>query len=186
MISDYSLHRSYLRTQFRRRSLVVAFYILIAVLTAVALFRGEFFVGALLVQMLTLGGLFGGITRNGPVKPYSETNLPFIAPDPDEAEVITLYIDQPRPFESKLLDERERNERDAAHYKAYAILRWALTSAAILFWLALAFKLPHLQASSPVLLWTLVVFVLSLPQSVILWTTPDPLPERELTLIPQS
>lgn len=35
----------------------------------------------------------------------------------------------------------------------------------------------------PTLLWGLMIYALSLPQSVILWTEPTPLPEGRLTLV---
>jgi hypothetical protein len=48
----------------------------------------------------------------------------------------------------------------------------------------MTFAPTFLMKNSPNLLWALVVFVLSLPQSVILWTEPEPLPETTLTLVP--
>ena len=85
----------------------------------------------------------------------------------------------------KLLDERELHERNLAHYKAYRLLRWLICGITMICIYGTAFTPNFLLNNSLTLLWGITILVLSLPQSVILWTEPEPLPEGELALVPQ-
>jgi hypothetical protein len=71
------------------------------------------------------------------------------------------------------LDERERSERDEAHYVAFKLLRY--TAGPLCLGLALLlYDLPRLAVRfGPAMLWTVLMLILSLPQLVILWTEPD-------------
>jgi hypothetical protein len=183
MMQESSLYRPYLRTSFRRRTVVVLLYLMVLLLTAVTIYRHRYFPMALLIQTLALGSLFGGIRRGGPVKPYGKLALPILAPDPHTGDAERYSLTGTRaPFESMLLDERETGQRDLAHYRAFVILRWVLGLSAVAFWFGSLAAPAVVLPGSPVLLWALMVFVLSLPQSVILWTEPDPVPEVEFAL----
>lgn len=161
-----------LRTLRQRRLLVVTYYILFAVLAGVALWRGpmsQVYLN-LLIFTFVLGGFLGGISAEAPVKPYEEPGLPMAMGDGTQ----TLNLSGRRnPWAWEPLDERERTERNHAHYTAYRILRWTLCAAAAVYACSLNWTYPALGRELPVLLWMLVVYVLSLPQAVVLWTEPD-------------
>jgi hypothetical protein len=134
------------------------------------------------IQTVTLGGFFGGIRSEGVVKPYSEHT-----PEPGDSQIQQLNLNGVFPQQrARLLDERELQARDRAHYIAYRILRWTLCCAGAAIVFGMNFAPTFFLKNSPTLLWALVIFVLSLPQSVILWTEPEPLPDSTLTLVPTT
>jgi hypothetical protein len=162
-----------IRTRRQRRTLVVCFYIYVLAFAAVPLYRSRWFPMVMVVQTLVLGGLLGGLQEGGPVKPFSRPVLPL-----DLSETVWESVvpnNRPPKVSWPPLDERERTGRDQAHYGAYRILRWGLGVAALLYWLLLNWTPTKtwLYANSPTLLWLLLVFVLSLPQAVVLWTELD-------------
>jgi hypothetical protein len=55
-----------------------------------------------------------------------------------------------------------------------------------LVFIGMSFAPRFIVNNSPIFLWAITVLVLSLPQSVLLWTEPDPLPEGDLELVAQS
>ena len=61
-----------------------------------------------------------------------------------------------------------------------------LGAAALLFLLLVGKNSGWLLQWSPLLLWTMLVFTLSLPQSILLWTEPDPPAGGDLALVPES
>jgi len=162
-----------IRTRSQRRMLVVCFYLFVLAFAAVPLYRSDWFPMGMVVQTLLLGGLLGGIKEGGPVKPFSKSIIPLDHSEPGWESVVPN--NRPPKVSLPPLDERERVERDHAHYEAYRILRWGLGGAALLYWLLLNWALTKawLYVNSPILLWLLVVFVLSLPQAVVLWTELD-------------
>jgi hypothetical protein len=173
MIEQASFLGMALRTQRQRRILVVGFNLFVLAFSALALWRGkEQFPFMLLPQTLVLGGMLGGIKVGGPVKVYEESHLPL-----GNGGTQTLNIAGRRPFDNSPygspLDERERTQRDHAHYTAYRILRWTLAAAVLGYWLSLNWTSAWVSMRVPVLVWTLLVYVLSLPQSVVLWTEPQ-------------
>jgi hypothetical protein len=113
---------------------------------------------------------------------YAEPKLPL---DMDST-VQTLNLDGRKPFGSywSPLDERERSQRNFAHYTAYRILRWTLGFACCAYWLSLNWSDAWLSTKGPILAWILLVYVLSLPQSVLLWTEPEE-PVGELVALPR-
>lgn len=171
-----------LRTLAHRRALVVGFYCFIAGLAVLPITHGKPLGGVFLIQTVMLGTIFGGVKAGGPVKSFAET------PPPGECELITtLHLDaRPTPTRTWLLDERERIQRDRAHYTAYRllmlVLALGLSVAAIVRGLSGAAP-AFLEHNALTLLWLLVVVGLSLPPSVILWTEPEPLPEAGLHLV---
>jgi hypothetical protein len=125
---------------------------------------------------IALGSLLGGLRQGGPVKPYGKV------PQPEGVQ--TLNLAGRRSFEESVpLDERERGRRDHAHFTAYRILYVTLACAALPYLICLL-NLPQLtERATPPLLWAFFVYVLSLPQCVLLWTEPDE-PAGELRPVP--
>jgi hypothetical protein len=175
-----------LRTRNQRRVLVVGYYVgLLTLGVAGALRPGQrpivSLINITLWMCLMLGGLFG----RGPVKSYEEPILPldigrgFSTWDNkgDEFQSLGLNGRQRKRDEGASghwdpLDEREQMERDHAHYAAYRILRWTLGIAVVAYWLSLNWTYPWLNDKLPVLAMVVLVYVLSLPQAVLLWTEP--------------
>jgi hypothetical protein len=119
-----------LRMRWQRRLLVVLYYVLFLVMAGVGLWIGPKSWGSLITFTFVLGGLLGGIQYQAPVKAYEEISLPMAMGDGTQ----TLNLSGRR--ENRMwepLDERERTERDRAHYTAYRILRWTLGAAAIVY-----------------------------------------------------
>ncbi len=156
----------------QRRWLVVGYYMLLVVFSAMGLMKPHWLVRSFLPQTIFLVGLLGGIQGGGPVKPYSgRPILPLDAGDaPLELKLTARTGGREGSYE---LDEREMHEQDAAHFTAYRMLRLGLGVAALLYLLGLAWFAPWVESRSPVLLWVLLVVVLSLPQAVILWREPN-------------
>lgn len=161
-----------IRTRRQRRTLVVCFYLFVLAFVAMPLYRSKWFPMSMVVQTLVFGGLLGGINAGGPVKAFSRPIVPL---EVGEAVWEPVVFNRPPKVSWSPLDERERIGRDQAHYEAYRILRWGLAGAALLYWLLLNWAQPKawLYANSPTLLWLLLVFMLSLPQAVVLWTELD-------------
>lgn len=119
----------------------------------------------------------GGIRAGGPVKPFNEPRNPLAGSVLDD-NPITLNLNE-RPVRSwsslswKPLDEREREQRDRAHYRAYRILLWVMLAALLPYCVAMGRPSAWLMRESPLVVWLLLVTALSLPQSVLLWTEPD-------------
>ena len=171
-----------LRTIAHRRALVLGYYLVLIVFIAIPMYRHKFLNVGLLMQVFTLGTLFGGITTTGPVKYFGEStpNL-----DPDRLNPISLNLTgRFSPFApSRLLDEREVATRDHAHYLAYKVLLITLFCAFFFVFLTAEWTLTFMEQNMATLLWGLLVLTLSLPQSVILWTEPEPMLEGGLALV---
>lgn len=170
MIEERSFLGMPLETAKQRRRLVIAFYGLVLVFLIVGSISPHLFALGMIAQTVTLGGLLGGIRADGPVKRFRE-------PSPYETEYargpMALNLEQRRPFGFlQPLDERDRAERDHAHYQAYRGLCLVMGLGAVLYWFGMNWAPGWLSRNAPVLLWGLVVFAYSLPQSVILWTEP--------------
>jgi hypothetical protein len=173
-----------LHTRRQRRVLVVLYNLFLLLCSGVLLWKGMTgsFPMAIVGQFFILGGVLGGIKIGGPVKAYEELSLPI------GGRVQTLNLEGRRPFDTTLgwpLDERERMQRDHAHYQAYRILRWTLCVAVVAYWLSLNWNYAWFISRGPVLSWTLLVYVLSLPQSVLLWIEPNE-PVAELIELPPA
>ena len=61
------------------------------------------------------------------------------------------------------------------------MLTLAVAFALLIF--TMSWTLAFVQHNAATLLWSLVVYVMSLPQSVILWTEPEPMGEGGLMLV---
>jgi hypothetical protein len=113
-----------LKTQRQRRLLVALYYAGLVGFAAAGLWIGKNALISLAAQTFVFGGLLGGIKMGGPVKPYA---YPAFERDIDGPRGLNLQ--GRRPFDASLtwtpLDERERTQRDVAHYMAYRILRWS-------------------------------------------------------------
>jgi hypothetical protein len=165
-------------TQAQRQRIVIGYYVTLGLTTLPPLIRDKPVTAFLAIQAITIGGLLGGIQSGGPVKSYQGTS----EGAPSGIQTLKLSGRKPWNFFTPL-DERETTERDAAHYRAYAILRGLLVVFAGVYF-ALLTVIPHwLAVNSPTLLWLLTVVIFSLPQSVILWTETPACEETELISI---
>ena len=152
-------------TQAQRRRIVVGYYLILGLTTLPALILNKPITVFLAIQALTIGGLFGGIQPGGPVKSYQG------ASDAAPSGIQTLNLSGAKPWNVfARLDERETTERDAAHYCAYVILRGLLLVFICVYFVLLGITPRWLTLNSPTLVWLLSVVIISLPQSVILWT----------------
>ena len=180
MIEQTSFLGMPLRTQRQRRLLVILYYAALVLFSALGLWKSQGHISFLIPQVLTFGGLLGGIKIGGPVKAYDDPRFPL-----DMGSTIqTLDLDGRGWFGADWspLDERERQQRNFAHYHAYRILRWTLGIACGVYWVSLSWSYAWLSTKGPILAWILLVYVLSLPQSVLLWTEPEE-PVGELVVL---
>ena len=174
MIEQTSFLGMPLRTQRQRRVLVILYYTILLSFAIVGVWMGKKSWAPLTAQTLLFGGLLGGIRMGGPVKVYAQPHFPL---DMDST-VHTLNLAGRRPFDTSspgdwvALDERERTERDIAHYTAYRILRWAFGMFVLAYFVGSVWVPVWLADKTLFLLWLFLLFVLSLPQSVVLWTEP--------------
>jgi hypothetical protein len=170
-----------LKTQRQRRLLVVLYYAVLIGFAIDGLWMSKKTWGPLAAQTLVFGGLLGGIRIGGPVKVYSQPHFPL---DMDST-VHTLNLAGRRPFDTSTpetwvpLDERERTQRDTAHYTAYRILRWVFGVFVLTYFLGTVWAPAWLADKTLFLLWLFLLYVLSLPQAVVLWTEPQE-PAEEL------
>jgi hypothetical protein len=90
-------------------------------------------------------------------KTYEESKLPLDM----KGDVQTLNLSGKRPFSHigwSPLDERERTQRDHAHYEAYRILRLTLGVAVIAYWISLNWTFTWLSTRGPILAWILLLY----------------------------
>jgi hypothetical protein len=171
-----------LKTLRQRRAFVVGYYVLFATMAGTGFWLGPKSLGVMIQLAFGMAILLGGISYEAPVKAYERLPVPLDQDGPQ-----TLNLSGRR--ENRLwtpLDERERVERDHAHYTAYRILRWSVVLGAVIYLLSLNWTYAgakwDLGKQLPVLVWMLVVYVLSLPQAVVLWTEPQG-PAEELAVV---
>ena len=187
MIEQTSFLGMPLKTQRQRRSLVALYYAVLLGFAVAGLWIGKKTWGPLVIQTFVFGGLLGGIRMGGPVKAYAQPHFPL---DMDST-VHTLNLDGRKPFDPSTpeswvpLDERERNQRDVAHYTAYRILRWAFCGFVLAYFLVMGRAPAWIADKTLFLLWVFLLYVLSLPQAVVLWTEPGE-PAGELVALPRT
>lgn len=186
MVQQTSFLGMRLRTRVQRRVLVVAYYAVLLTVGVVGVVRpGQRDILATINFAFWMCLMLGGLYGRGPVKSYEEPILPLEMDrglsawknEGDEFLALGLNGRQPNLDEGaggywEPLDEREKMERDHAHYAAYRILRWTLGIAVVAYWLGLHWTYAWLNAKLPVLAMVVLVYVLSLPQAVLLWTEP--------------
>ena len=166
-----------------RRVVVIGYYILLAVMGGLTIAYPRLLPMAFVGITVAFAGLLGGNRAGGFVKSFTEPKPP--RPDSpylDGSGIQQLNLsNRPRPSLFSLLDERDRTERDHAHFVAFRIVRMVLSLVAFLFWIANDIN-PHtaFNAAAPATLWMLLIVVSTLPQAVILWTEPEPTPEMVL------
>jgi hypothetical protein len=165
-------------TQAQRRRIVVGYYLMLGLATLPPLILNKPVRVFLAIQALTIGGLLGGIQPGGPVRSYQGVSNAV----PSGIQTLNLSGFKPWNFFAPL-DERETTERDAAHYQAFVILRGLLLIAVCMYFLLLGIIPRWLALNSPTLFWLLTVIIISLPQSVILWTEASTCEETDLTRI---
>ncbi|HTF65613.1 MAG TPA: hypothetical protein VK638_23295 [Edaphobacter sp.] len=171
-----------IRTHRQRQLLVIVYYLFVLCMGLFYFWIGWRYIWFAVPQMLTLGGLFGGIKIGGPVKFYNDRDLSL------SSGIQSLNLSRPFSF-IPALDEREKARRDAAHFLAYRILIVSL------FLMSAAVLVPHSMSSSSHYTWVagrvqvvflfLVIYAVSLPQSVLLWTEPQD-PVADLIEMPPS
>jgi polyferredoxin len=162
-----------IRTRRQRRMLVVLYYLLLLAMGGIGLWLGPRSWVDLITFTFIMGGLLGGISYEAPVKAYERLPVPLNADGPQ-----TLNLSGRRENRVWIpLDERELMERNQAHYTAFRILRWSVGFGAVVYVFSLTWTHPgallDVGKQLPVLVWLLVVYVLSLPQAVVLWTAPQ-------------
>jgi len=131
--------------------------------------------------LLTLGFasnlplLLGGFSLGGAVGFYEGRALRLrdatkarLARKPEKAELVRRFLKAAGPA-----DEFEARLRDAAHHRAHRWMFWLIYAGAVTFLLVSAADKTLLPRFGLVLLELLLVAQMSLPQSCILWTTPD-------------
>lgn len=173
MIEQTSFLGMPLKTQRQRRLLVVLYYAVLLGFAGAGLWLGKNDWGPFVAQTFVFGGLLGGIRRGGPVKPYA---YPSFEREMD-APVQGLNLEGRKPFDESLtwtpLDERERTQRDVAHYTAYRILRWSFGLFVLGYFAVMGWAAAWIADRTLFLLWLFLLYVLSLPQAVVLWTEPQ-------------
>ncbi len=174
-----------LKTQAQRRLLVVVYYAVLVGFAGVGFWLGNKSWGSLVAQTFVFGGLLGGIRTGGPVKLYA---YPSFEREMD-APVQDLNLERRKPFDESLawtpLDEREQMQRDVAHYTAYRILRSSFGVFVLAYFVGTGLAPVWLATKTLFLLWLFLLYVLSLPQAVVLWTEPQGPPE-ELAAVPTA
>lgn len=169
----------------RRRTIVVSMYaLLVALLTAGWLMDRWRMTG---VYFLIYGALFanyfflGGNAPHGLVKPFNgKAPKPQAIPSSVLELKLRSYAAMPDEDEKNYSnDERELEQRDRAHYRAYHLLATCI----VLLWAVQHFYLyvPNALRVLPVSVELLVnggllicmVLSLTLPQSILLWSEPD-------------
>ena len=183
MIQEISFLGMPLRTRRQRQMLVMGYYAILLIFALLALWRGVVHIAYLIPQVVTLGGLLGGIKMGGPVKYFYDTK----GVPKDGSGLESLNLSGRRPFSvwgsNAPMDERERAQRDGAHFKAYRIVMITLGLATCAYWIAVNADAAWVTARMPLLLWVMLIYVLSLPQAVLLWTEPQA-PVAELIELP--
>ena len=176
-----------LKTQRQRRLLVVLYYAVLVGFGLTGLWIGKGAWGSLVAQTFVFGGLLGGIKLGGPVKAYAYPHFPL---DTDTS-LRSLNLAGRKPFDTSLpeawvpLDEREEMQRDIAHYTAYRILRWSFGVLVLAYFVGTGLAPVWLADKTLLLLWLFLLYVLSLPQAVVLWTEPQG-PAEEMAEVPAT
>jgi hypothetical protein len=122
-----------------------------------------------------LAAILGGVKAGGVVKRFSGSEGISVLPTPGDEGGLTLFGSKSifPPEDSGALDERERNERNAVHYRAYTSARW-LTLALYLIYAGIgAWHAAWFPRIGPLFLFLLTLVLWSLPQMLILWNEPD-------------
>ncbi len=175
--------------QKRRRMLVVLIYAAIAALITAMWFLDHWhrtgiwiFWAAFIACYVFLGGRnsYGGLVKpfhNKRTKTYNGQSFLMLR--------LGTYLPIPGEGSNYLNDERELHQRGNAHYKAYQVIGLAV----VMIWGVALYHMDHPQwfrriPMSPDelyygLLLIVIVLVLTLPQSILLWTEPDMEPAPE-------
>ncbi len=174
-----------METRRRRHTVVIGYYSFFAVLMIFRiLFRGGPDTYAHLLPLtFYASAILGGLTINGPVRPFShwQRNIrdgSAYNSNPRKMQWITLFRGE--PLRTERYDEHDIAMRDHAHYLAYAALRW-ITILFVLFGAVVIIDWPPPRVAQFLLFLSVpfcIVFF-SLPQAIILWTEPDLDPDPE-------
>jgi hypothetical protein len=188
MVRQMSFWGMRLRTRSQRRTLVASYYAVLMLVAAAGLIQIGFHDAWFMIYFTFWMALFlGGIYGWGPVKAYQRPILPLDMggrsgalwdKQPERLLELGLSIDSANRVDRDSddwtpLDERETAERDHAHYQAYRILRWSLGFAIVGYWLSLHWAYSWINGRLPTLTMVVLIYVLTLPQAILLWTEPD-------------
>lgn len=179
MIAEQTLFGLNMGQRKDRRVFVLGYCTFLLAFVALGVLWNQGFLFGGVLQSVVLAGVLGGIRGGGPVRPFSgrQREAGDFTVTTANFPVQTLNLEHRLPTSEQLvrLDERERSERDEAHFVAFRLLRY--TAGPLCLALALLlYDLPRLAIRfGPAMLWTVLMLILSLPQLVILWTEPDAL-----------
>jgi len=84
------------------------------------------------------------------------------------------------------MDERESSQRDHIHYVAYSIARTLMVFIFAFYCLLGFWNQELLRQAGPLLFFLLTIALWSLPQTMILWTEPDMVPEAEAEIVKEK
>jgi hypothetical protein len=169
-----------------RRWLLVAYWAAILVLVGIGSSLIEKYGNAaspfflfFFILAVDLAGVLGGEGKNGIVRQFQGRTAK------DQRSIDYSFMTQEdiaalKEREKQVrLDERDENLRNAVHYKAYAFLRGGAYLVFPALYLLNFPRFSNLAFVRGPLLWILLIVLLSLPQSILLWTEPDMEAERD-------
>jgi hypothetical protein len=168
--------------EHRRRLVVTVYAVLAMVMVGLGWLDAWRTSGYYLVALALLMNQFllGGYGRSGLVRPFDgKAPRENTVPSPLIPLGVYLRLSTPHAEGDWQSDERETKLRDRAHYQAY---QW-ISGALALLWLlsgwatAKSSAFPILHSTAEWLLYPVVlvsvILMLTLPQSILLWTEPD-------------
>jgi len=166
-----------------RHRLIVLIYAVLAALMTTSWFldrwRGSGLWVVLFPAFIVSFFIFGGFVGTGLLKPFG---VKMREAYPDYWRMRSLHLksgSSARELPEFLEDERERHQRDHAHYRAYWFMG-GLILAMLTFWVVPPISVDQMHLSVEQLMDLLhglylvtTILVLTLPQSILLWTEPD-------------
>jgi hypothetical protein len=156
-----------------RRRVVLAFWGVLVPFMLFALLRNFLRHGFSLIELpmlIPLPAILGGFSGSGLVKPFHRLLFP---PNPKDLE-FTLGREKAKVvLESLRLDERESLQAAMAMRQAYSTLLWMTPLALVLYALVSTWRPAWGAPLATELGFLLVTLVWTLPQTLILWETPD-------------
>ncbi len=181
MITPFKLFGFSVASRRVRRWILVAYWGVLVPFLMFALLRNfqrHSFSIIELPMLIPLPAILGGFARSGLVKPFFRVLFP---PNPRDLEFLMGREKAKLVLESLRLDERESLQAAMAMRRAYAILL-AATPLGLVSYAVVSTWRPALSALlGKELGFLLVTLVWTLPQTVILWTTPDVEPCSEIS-----
>ena len=143
-------------------------------------FLSGFFPGFLLAWLVLSPGLLGGVHAGGLVRPFS----PRYGRTWYNAPLTELLLTTKKVHDDDLTpaDERDIAVRDHAHYLALAAIRLLALLLAVAVWSATLLRAPWLTPVAALGCYALLILAMTLPQAILLWTEPEPVPDSSLQI----